>query len=73
VHAVQRIVHEPVFLPAWPDGERRSRLVFITRDLPREEIERTLDVLGFDLRSRRDRMVDPEAYARFVAASGRFR
>jgi G3E family GTPase len=73
VHAVQRIVHEPVFLPAWPDAERRSRLVFITRDLAREEIERTLDVLGFDLRSRRGRLVDPEAYARFVAASGRFR
>ena len=27
VHAAQRIVHEPVFLSRWPDGERRSRLV----------------------------------------------
>jgi G3E family GTPase len=73
VHAVQRIVHEPVFLPAWPDAERRSRLVFITRDLAREEIERTLDALGFDLNARRGRLVDPAAYARFVAASRRFR
>ena len=73
VHAVQRIVHEPVFLPAWPDEERRSRLVFITRDLARAEIERTLDALGFALNARAGRLVDPAAYARFVSASRRFR
>ena len=73
VHAVQRIVHEPVFLPRWPDGERRSRLVFITRGLGREAVERTLDALGFELEPARGRLVDPQAYARFVAASGRFR
>ncbi len=73
VHAVQRIVHEPVFLPRWPDAERRSRLVFITRGLSRAEVERTLDALGFDLPARQGRSIDPAAYARFVAASGRFR
>ena len=73
VHAVQRIVHEPVFLPRWPDAERRSRLVFITRGLERAAVERTLDALGFDLGPSRGRLVDPQAYARFVAASGRFR
>jgi G3E family GTPase len=73
VHAVQRIVHEPVFLPRWPDPERRSRLVFITRGLARDAVERTLDALGFTLGDARGRFIDPDAYARFVAASGRFR
>lgn len=34
VHGVQHIFHPPKRLPAWPEGEpRRSRLVFILRDL----------------------------------------
>jgi G3E family GTPase len=73
VHAAQRIVHEPVFLPRWPDRERRSRLVFITRGLARDAVERTLDALGFTLGDARGRLLDPDAYARFVAASARFR
>ena len=36
VHAVQHVAHPPVELEDWPDGDRRSRLVFITRDLARE-------------------------------------
>jgi G3E family GTPase len=39
VHAVQHVAHRPVELEAWPDAERRSRLVFITRHLPRAPIE----------------------------------
>jgi len=39
VHAVQHIAHRPVELKAWPDGDRRSRLVFITRALSRGAIE----------------------------------
>lgn len=34
VHAVQHLFHPPVELGAWPDDDRRSRIVFITRDLP---------------------------------------
>ncbi len=33
VHAVQHLVHPPRHLGAWPDGDRRSRLVFIAREL----------------------------------------
>lgn len=37
VHGVQHVFHEPLLLDAWPPGEdRRSRLVFIVRDLSRE-------------------------------------
>jgi G3E family GTPase len=38
VHAVQHMFHPPVELAAWPDADRRSRLVFITRDLPEAAI-----------------------------------
>jgi G3E family GTPase len=39
VHAVQHVAHRPVELTAWPDDDRRSRLVFITRDLGRGDVE----------------------------------
>jgi len=39
IHGVQHIFHPPVALPAWPGEDRRSRLVFITRDVGREVIE----------------------------------
>src|SRR5205823_4048904 len=38
VHYVQHVAHPPVELEDWPDGDRRSRLVFVTRDLPREPV-----------------------------------
>ena len=39
VHAVQHIAHRPVELEAWPDNDRRARLVFITRNLARAEVD----------------------------------
>ena len=42
IHGVQHLVHPPVHLPAWPDDDRRTRLVFIVRDIARAEIERSL-------------------------------
>jgi len=42
LHGVQHLFHPPVLLPAWPSEDRRTRMVFITRDLPREAIEATL-------------------------------
>jgi G3E family GTPase len=42
VHGVQHLVHPPRHMPAWPDGERRSRLVFIVEGLERSAIERSL-------------------------------
>jgi G3E family GTPase len=35
IHGVQHLVHPPTHLAAWPDGDRRSRLVFIVRDIAR--------------------------------------
>jgi G3E family GTPase len=42
LHGVQHLFHPPVLLPEWPSEDRRTRMVFITRDLPREVIEATL-------------------------------
>lgn len=33
IHGVQHLFHPPVLLPSWPSEDRRSKLVFITRDL----------------------------------------
>jgi G3E family GTPase len=38
VQFVQHLAHPPVELAEWPDGERRSRLVFITRNIPEADI-----------------------------------
>ena len=45
VHGVQHMFHDPAELAAWPDDDRRSRIVFITRDLDRKVIEDKLDSL----------------------------
>ncbi|MDQ6437518.1 GTP-binding protein [Mesorhizobium sp. LHD-90] len=42
IHGVQHVFHPPVRLEAWPSDDRRTRLVFIVRDIPRQTIERTL-------------------------------
>ena len=42
LHGVQHLFHPPVLLPQWPTEDHRTRMVFITRDLPREAIEATL-------------------------------
>ena len=42
LHGVQHLFHPPVLLPEWPSQDRRTRMVFITRDLPKDVIEATL-------------------------------
>jgi G3E family GTPase len=39
---VQHVVHPPRHLDAWPDGDRRSRIVFITRGVERSAVEASL-------------------------------
>ncbi len=42
VHGVQHLFHPPVLLKEWPSDDHRTRMVFITRDLPQDAIEKTL-------------------------------
>ena len=39
LHGVQHILHPLMPLPAWPSDDRRSKIVFITRDVERETVE----------------------------------
>jgi len=45
MHGVQHILHPLTPLPAWPDNDRRSKIVFITRDMERETVERIFKVV----------------------------
>jgi G3E family GTPase len=38
IHGVHHVFHPPVALREWPDADRRSRIVFITRGIAREEV-----------------------------------
>jgi G3E family GTPase len=51
VHGVQHVIHPPVHLECWPDQDRSSRIVFITRDIPRHALEMSL--AAFNRASRR--------------------
>ena len=42
LHGVQHVFHPPARLDRWPSADRRTRLVFIVRDIAPEAIEHTL-------------------------------
>ncbi len=46
VQGVQHFLHPPRRLPAWPDADRRTRLVVIGRDLDRPAVERLWAAFG---------------------------
>jgi G3E family GTPase len=72
IQAVQHMFHPLSELPGWPDDDRRSRIVFITRDVSRAQIERTLDALSLDIGTPAQG-INPEAFRQFVAAASKFR
>ena len=43
IHGVQHVFHPPVMLEKWPSEDRRSRMVFITRDVDKEFLEQLLN------------------------------
>jgi G3E family GTPase len=45
IHGVQHIIDPPIRLARWSGEDRRSRVVIIGRDLPREALLDSLDVL----------------------------
>lgn len=52
LHGVQHVFHPVRWLGAWPDADRRTRIVCIARGIQPETLERSLDaVLGRPLRS----------------------
>ncbi|MCW9032698.1 MAG: GTP-binding protein [Alphaproteobacteria bacterium] len=45
IHGVQHVFHPPVALPDWPDEDRQSRIVFITRNLGQQAVEQILGAI----------------------------
>jgi G3E family GTPase len=42
IHAVQHVFHPPARLPKWPDEDHTTRIVFITRNIDQEPLEKSL-------------------------------
>jgi hypothetical protein len=42
---VQHLAHPPVELAAWPDRDRTSRLVFITRNISERQVRDLMNAL----------------------------
>ncbi len=58
IHGVQHIFHPPAQLEKWPDEDRRSRLVFITRDIERQELDRLFSAFTDPVRGGADAFRD---------------
>jgi G3E family GTPase len=48
VHGVQHVFHPPTRLPRWPDQDRRTRLVFITRKIEQAPLAAALEAFIAD-------------------------
>ncbi|MFT6582109.1 MAG: CobW family GTP-binding protein [Alphaproteobacteria bacterium] len=44
IHGVQHVFHPPVELPEWPNNDRTTRIVFITRNIDKAGLENALTV-----------------------------
>ena len=76
IHIVQTIVHEPTVLKLWPSDDRQSRIVFITRNIARSQIEKTLEVFAVgdaSMPTGSGLAIDPEVYANFARLAKNFR
>jgi G3E family GTPase len=49
IHGVQHVFHAPAWLARWPSDDRRTRIVVITRGIPRSWIEALLDALDAEV------------------------
>jgi G3E family GTPase len=43
IHGVQHVMHPPAWLERWPDGDQRTRIVVIARDLEPEAVTKLFD------------------------------
>lgn len=51
IHGVQHVFHPPAWLERWPSADRTSRMVFITRGIPRAWIEALLAAIEAEVQS----------------------
>jgi G3E family GTPase len=67
IHGVQHVIHPPVHLERWPDADRRSRIVFIVRDMDQAAIEASL--AAFDRQAGAPARGEAEEFSRCVLES----
>jgi G3E family GTPase len=49
IHGVQHVYHAPVWLARWPSGDRRTRMVFIGRNIRESWVRALLDLLDAEV------------------------
>lgn len=49
IHGVQHVYHAPVWLPRWPSADRRTRMVFIGRNLRESWVRLLIDLLDAEV------------------------
>jgi G3E family GTPase len=50
IHGVRHVVNPPEFLDRWPGEDERTRIVFITKGVPRYFVSRLLDAIEAEVR-----------------------
>ena len=61
VHGVQHVFHPLDWLDQWPSGDRRSRIVIITRSVPKAWVEAMLDAIAAEVDDIRGQTPGPRA------------
>ena len=46
IHGVQQVFHPLTWLDAWPSADRRTRVVFIVRDITKDQIDEMMESLA---------------------------
>jgi G3E family GTPase len=49
IHGVQHVYHAPVWLPRWPSDDRRTRMVFIGRNLREAWVRELIELLDAEV------------------------
>ena len=56
IHGVRHAVSPPEFLARWPSEDERTRMVFISKGIPRYLISRLLDAIEWEVRDAREQV-----------------
>ena len=75
INSVQKVFHEPKYLSKWPFKDKISKIIFITKNIEKKEIEKTLSVLSFKQAKKRKKSnlnFSKKDYANFIKSMNSF-
>jgi G3E family GTPase len=58
IHGVQHVYHAPVWLERWPSDDRRTRMVFIGKNIRESWVRNLLDLLDAEVADETARRID---------------